>query len=470
MSEIFEPSTPSLGRNPSNLTALKVPPHSVEAEQAVLGGLMIDNSEWDTVADAVLSVDFYRSEHQLIFQTMTQQSEARSPIDVVTLVEALDSLKELENAGGLDYLSELAGNARGTANIHAYTDIIRERAILRRLISVANNIADTGYNTGGKKAAEILNGAEQQVFNIRDERPKDQGPVPINPLLSKAVDRVDELAGLDGSLTWLASGYQDLDEMTSGWQKSDLVIVAGRPSMGKTAFAMNLVENAVLTGEQPVLVFSLEMPSESLIFRLLSSIGRINQTKLRTGQLTEEDWPGFNNAVSKLKDRPLFIDDSASISPMEMRARARRIVREHGQLGMIVVDYLQLMQIKGTNENRVNEISEISRSLKLLAREFECPVIALSQLNRGLEQRPNKRPQMSDLRESGAIEQDADLITFIYRDEVYNEDSPDKGMAEIIIGKHRNGPIGTVRLSFLGQFTRFESHVQPRYDDSYTHG
>lgn len=470
MSEIFEPSTPSLGRNPSNLTALKVPPHSVEAEQAVLGGLMIDNSEWDTVADAVLSVDFYRSEHQLIFQTMTQQSEARSPIDVVTLVEALDSLKELENAGGLDYLSELAGNARGTANIHAYTDIIRERAILRRLISVANNIADTGYNTGGKKAAEILNGAEQQVFNIRDERPKDQGPVPINPLLSKAVDRVDELAGLDGSLTGLASGYQDLDEMTSGWQKSDLVIVAGRPSMGKTAFAMNLVENAVLTGEQPVLVFSLEMPSESLIFRLLSSIGRINQTKLRTGQLTEEDWPGFNNAVAKLKDRPLFIDDSASVSPMEMRARARRIVREHGQLGMIVVDYLQLMQIKGTNENRVNEISEISRSLKLLAREFECPVIALSQLNRGLEQRPNKRPQMSDLRESGAIEQDADLITFIYRDEVYNEDSPDKGMAEIIIGKHRNGPIGTVRLSFLGQFTRFESHVQPRYDDSYTHG
>jgi replicative DNA helicase len=470
MSEIFEPSTPSPGRNPSNLTALKVPPHSVEAEQAVLGGLMIDNTEWDTVSDAVLSADFYRAEHQLIFQTMTQQSEARSPIDVVTLVEALDSLNELENAGGLDYLSELAGNARGTANIHAYTDIIRERAILRRLISVANNIADTGYNTGGKKAAEILNGAEQQVFNIRDERPKDQGPVPINPLLTKAVDRVDELAGLDGSLTGLASGYQDLDEMTSGWQKSDLVIVAGRPSMGKTAFAMNLVENAVLTGEQPVLVFSLEMPSESLIFRLLSSIGRINQTKLRTGQLTEEDWPGFNNAVAKLKDRPLFIDDSASVSPMEMRSRARRIVREHGQLGMIVVDYLQLMQIKGTNENRVNEISEISRSLKLLAREFECPVIALSQLNRGLEQRPNKRPQMSDLRESGAIEQDADLITFIYRDEVYNEDSPDKGMAEIIIGKHRNGPIGTVRLSFLGEFTRFESHVQPRYDDSYTHG
>jgi replicative DNA helicase len=470
MSETFEPSTPSPGRSPSNLTALKVPPHSVEAEQAVLGGLMLDNTEWDNVADVILSEDFYRSEHQIIFQIMSQQSEARSPIDVVTLVEALNSLNELENAGGLDYLSELAGNARGTANIHAYADIIRERAILRRLISVANSIADTGYNTGGKKAAEILDGAEQQVFNIADERPQDQGPVPINPLLTKAVDRIDELAGSDGNLTGLASGYKDLDDMTSGWQKSDLVIVAGRPSMGKTAFAMNLVENAVLADDKPVLVFSLEMPSESLIFRLLSSIGRIDQTKLRTGQLSEEDWPGFNNAVAKLKDRPLFIDDSAGVSPMEMRARARRIVREHGQLGMIVVDYLQLMQIKGTSENRVNEISEISRSLKLLAREFECPVIALSQLNRGLEQRPNKRPVMSDLRESGAIEQDADLIAFIYRDEVYNEDSPDKGIAEVIIGKHRNGPIGTVRLSFLGQFTRFESHVQPRYDDSYTHG
>ncbi|MBS24203.1 MAG: replicative DNA helicase [Gammaproteobacteria bacterium] len=470
MSETSEPSPSIPDRNPSNLTALKVPPHSVEAEQAVLGGLMIDNTEWDNVADVILPEDFYRTEHHLIFKIMTKQSEANSPIDVVTLVEALNSLNELENAGGLDYLSELAGNARGTANIQAYADIIRERAILRRLISVANNIADTGYNTGGKKAAEILDEAEQQVFNIADERPQDQGPVPINPLLTKAVDRIDELAGSDGSLTGLASGYKDLDSMTSGWQKSDLVIVAGRPSMGKTAFAMNLVEHSILNEDKPVLVFSLEMPAESLIFRMLSSIGRIDQTKLRTGQLAEEDWPGFNNAVAKLKDRPLFIDDSAGVSPMEMRSRARRIIRENGQLGMIVVDYLQLMQIKGTNENRVNEISEISRSLKLLAREFECPVIALSQLNRGLEQRPNKRPVMSDLRESGAIEQDADLITFIYRDEVYNEDSPDKGIAEIIIGKHRNGPIGTVRLSFLGQFTRFDSHAQPRYDDSYTRG
>ncbi|HAR89855.1 MAG TPA: replicative DNA helicase [Gammaproteobacteria bacterium] len=471
MSESFEPRSPA---NPAsqqnNLTTLKVPPHSVEAEQAVLGGLMVDNTEWDNIADVLMAEDFYRAEHQLIYQVMMTQSEANSPIDVVTLAESLNSLHELNNAGGLDYLSELSGNARGTANIHAYAEIIRERAILRRLISVANNIADSGYNTGGKKAEEIVDEAEQKVFNISDERPQDSGPVFVNPILAMAVERIDELAGTEGDLTGLPSGYTDLDHMTSGWQKSDLVIVAGRPSMGKTAFAMNLVENAILDQDQPVLVFSLEMPAESLIFRMLSSIGRLDQGKLRTGQLTDDDWPGFNNAVKKLKDRPLYIDDSAGVSPMEMRSRARRIKREHGALGMIVVDYLQLMQIKGSTEGRVNEISEISRSLKLLAREFECPVIALSQLNRGLEQRPNKRPVMSDLRESGAIEQDADVIAFIYRDEVYNEDTPDKGVAEVIIGKQRNGPIGTVRLSFLGQFTRFENFTQARYDDSYTHG
>ena len=467
MSESFEQSSKPQS---NKLTTLKVPPHSVDAEQAVLGGLMLDNSEWDNIADVILPEDFYRSEHQLIFQIMTQQSEARSPIDVVTLVESLNSLNELENAGGLDYLSELSGNAPGTANIQAYADIIRERAILRRLISVANSIADSGYNTGGRKAADILDEAEQRVFNVADERPQGQGPVPINPLLTKAVDRIDELAGSDGGITGLASGYSDLDKMTCGWQKSDLVIVAGRPSMGKTAFAMNLVEHAILNYDEPVLVFSLEMPSQSLVFRMLSSIGKIDQTKLRTGQLSEDDWPGFNDAVSKLKDRPLFIDDSAGLSPMDMRSRARRVVREHGQLGMVVVDYLQLMQIRGTSENRVGEITEISRSLKLLAREFECPVIAVSQLNRGLESRPNKRPVMSDLRESGAIEQDADVIAFIYRDEVYNEDSTDKGKAEINIAKQRNGPIGKITLSFQGKFTRFENYAQPRYDDSYTHG
>ena len=471
MVDFSETKPREVDKNTKNLTSLKVPPHSVEAEQAVLGGLMLENSEWDNVVDILLPEDFYRPEHQLIFQVMIKQSEASRPIDVVTLVESLDSLNELEAAGGLDYLSDLASGSRGTANIKAYSEIIRERAIFRRLISVANRIADNGYNPSGKMASEVLDEAEREVFNISDERPQDSGPVPINPLLEKALDRIDELAGSDGNLTGVGSGYKDLDALTSGWQKSDLVIVAGRPSMGKTAFAMNLVEHAVLNYDKPVLVFSLEMPSESLIFRLLSSIGRIDQTKLRTGKLSEDDWPSFNKAAKALKDRPLFIDDSPSVSPTEMRARARRIAREHeGQLGMVVVDYLQLMQIKGTNENRVTEISAISRSLKQLAREFDCPVIALSQLNRGLEQRPNKRPVMADLRESGAIEQDADVITFIYRDEVYNEDTPDKGVAEVIIGKHRNGPIGIVRLSFLGQFTRFESHAPPRYDDSFTHG
>lgn len=475
MTETFETSgQPNQEKRSSNLTALKVPPHSVEAEQAVLGGLMVDNTVWDDIADVLMPEDFYRLEHQRIFKVMAQHSEVNSPIDVVTLTESLDNLNELESAGGLDYLTELVINVPGTANIAAYADIIRERAILRRLISVAHNIAESGYNPSGKKAEEILDEAEAQVFNVNDEQAKGEGPVHVTPLVTKAVDRVDELSGLDGDLTGLTSGFKDLDKMTSGWQKSDLIIVAGRPSMGKTAFAMNLVENSIMNNDNAVVVFSLEMPAESLIFRMLSSIGKIDQTRLRTGQLTDEDWPGFNAAVKELKDRPLYIDDSGSITPMEMRARLRRIEREFKQegkaLGLVVVDYLQLMQLKGTTENRVGEISEISRSLKLLARDFECPVIAVSQLNRGLEQRPNKRPVMSDLRESGAIEQDADIIAFIYRDEVYNEDSSDKGVAEIIISKQRNGPIGTIRLSFLEKLTRFESHAQPRYDDSYTHG
>ncbi len=475
MTESFEASgQPNQDKKTSNLAALKVPPHSVEAEQAVLGGLMIDNKEWHNVADLLLPEDFYRPEHQLIFNVMMQRGEVNSPIDVVTVTESLDSLNQLESAGGLDYLTELVGNARGTANMATYTDIIRERAILRRLISVAHGIADSGYNPAGKKTDAILDEAEEQVFKVNDERALGAGPVHITPLVTAAVDRIDELAGLDGDLTGLTSGFKDLDKLTLGWQKSDLIIVAGRPSMGKTAFAMNLVENSIMHSDDAVVVFSLEMPAESLIFRMLSSIGKIDQTRLRTGNLTEADWPSFNSAVEKLKDRPLYIDESSGITPMEMRARLRRIEsklkHEKRELGLVVVDYLQLMQLKNTKENRVGEISEISRSLKLLARDFKCPVVALSQLNRGLEQRPNKRPVMSDLRESGAIEQDADVITFIYRDEVYNEDSPDKGVAEIIIGKQRNGPIGTIRLSFLGQFTRFESHAQPRYDDSYTRG
>ncbi len=454
-------------RSLSGLSGVKVPPHSLEAEQAVLGGLMQDDSAWDTVVEQLVAEDFYRVEHRAIYAAMWHQMEASKPVDVVTLVEALDSRGELDTAGGIEYLTDLASHARGTVNMAAYARIVRERATLRTLIRVANEIADNSFNPAGRDAAELLDEAEKKVFQISDSRSSDGGPQTINPLLQSALGRIDELINAKGGITGLSTGFKDLDKKTSGIQKSDLVIVAGRPSMGKTTFAMNLVEHAVLTQDNPVLVFSLEMPAESLIFRMLSSIGKIDQSRLRSGQMQEEDWSKLTAAVNKLKDRPLFIDDSIGLSPTEMRARARRIVREHGPLAMVMVDYLQLMQIKGYGDNRVGEISEISRSLKTLAREFDCPVVTLSQLNRGLEQRPNKRPVMSDLRESGAIEQDADIIAFVYRDEVYNEDSSDKGIAEIIIGKQRNGPIGTVRLSFLGHYLRFDNLALPEYDDSY---
>ena len=469
MSESKESSSPRAagGASSNSVLSLKVPPNSVEAEQAVLGGLMQDNTAWDDVAEVLQSEDFYRHEHQLIFNVMLKQVETSKPIDVVTLVEALDSLNELETAGGPEYLADLVSHARGTANIRAYSQIIRERATLRTLIRVSNEISDNAFNPAGRAAAGVLDLAEQAVFKIADNRAQDGGPQQVNPLLTKAVEKIDELIKSKGGITGLSTGYKDLDKKTSGLQKSDLIIVAGRPSMGKTTFAMNLAEHVGLSQDKPVLIFSLEMPAESLIFRMLSSIGRIDQTRLRSGQLEEEDWPKLTSAIAKLKDRPLLIDDAVGLSPTEMRARARRIAREYGGVGLIVVDYLQLMQIKGFGDNRVGEISEISRSLKTMAREFECPVIALSQLNRGLEQRPNKRPVMSDLRESGAIEQDADIIAFVYRDEVYNEDTQDKGIAEIIIGKQRNGPIGTVKLGFIGHLLRFENLALPDYDDNY---
>ena len=440
-------------------TSLKLPPHSIDAEQSVLGALMLDNSAWHDVAEILINEDFYRKEHRLIYQAMQQQAGESNPIDLVTLAEALDNANNLEGAGGLDYLGELVEHSPSSANIRAYANIIRERAIQRKLIAAANTISEHAFNPDGRDSVELLDLAEKQVFHIADERPRDGGPRPVNPLLDSALERIDLLFNAKGSITGLSTGFKDLDDMTSGLQKSDLVIVAGRPSMGKTSFAMNVVENALLHDSKPILVFSLEMPADSLIIRMLSSLGKIDQTRMRNGQLEEDDWPKLTSAVNKLKDKPLFIDDNPGLSPLEMRSRARRIWREHGHIGMIMVDYLQLMQIKGTAESRTNEISEISRSLKLMAREFDCPVVALSQLNRSLEQRPNKRPVMSDLRESGAIEQDADVIMFVYRDEVYNEDTEQKGVAEIIIGKQRNGPIGTKLLSFMGKFTRFENYM-----------
>jgi replicative DNA helicase len=438
------------------LDKLKIPPHSIEAEQSVIGGLMLSPETWDSISDTLVEGDFYRREHRLIFRTMSSLVEIQSPLDVITLSEALQSRAELDDVGGLSYLGELATNTPSIANIKAYADIIRERSTLRQLIGAATDTAEDCFYPEGREAGELLSDAEQRISNIAEGRPKVGGPQDANSLLKSTIEKIDELFNTDGSLTGLTTGFKDIDEQTSGLQNSDLIIVAARPSMGKTALAMNLVENAIMAQDKPVIVFSMEMPAESLIMRMLSSIGRINQTRIRSGNLTEEDWPKLSAAVSKLKDKPLFIDDTAALSPGEIRSRCKRIQREHGSPAMVMIDYLQLMQVPGKENNRVEEISYISRSLKTLAKEFECPVVALSQLNRGLEQRPNKRPVNSDLRESGAIEQDADVIAFIYRDEVYNEDSPDKGVAEIIIGKQRNGPIGTSRLAFIGEFTRFE--------------
>ncbi|MHA7879115.1 MAG: replicative DNA helicase [Saccharospirillum sp.] len=445
--------------------ATQLPPHSLEAEQSVLGALMIDNSQWDTVAEQLVPDDFYRNEHRQVFRMMVKLSEQSQPLDVITLTEALEKERQLEAVGGMGYLNDLAENTPSIGNLVAYAKIVRERSVLRRLISVANDIASKAYDPGGLDADTLLDDAERLVFQIAEERPSEGGLIHVNPLVDKALDKLDELFNSDGSLTGLSTGFSDLDTMTTGMHAGDLVIVAARPSMGKTTFAMNLVEDAVLNQDKPVLVFSLEMPSEQLITRSIASLGRIDMGRVKSGKLKEDDFPKLTKAVNLLKDRKLFIDDTAGLSPSEMRSRIRRLVREHGDVGMIMVDYLQLMKIKGFTEGRTNEISEISRSLKAIAKEFNCPMVALSQLNRSLEQRPNKRPVNSDLRESGAIEQDADIIMFIYRDEVYNEDSKDKGMAEIIIGKQRNGPIGTCRLAFLGQYSRFENLAPEQYGD-----
>ncbi len=447
--------------------SLRVPPHSIQAEQSVLGGLMLDNQAWDQVADRVAEGDFYRREHQLIFRAIEELADRQRPFDVITLSEELGRHGQLENAGGLAYLGGLAKDTPSAANIRAYADIVRERSVMRQLIHVGNEIADSGFHPEGRDSSELLDAAESKVFEIAEKGAKGKGGFEgIKSLLTKAVDKIETLFAQDQPITGLSTGFADLDKMTSGLQPADLVIVAGRPSMGKTTFAMNVAENVALLSGKPVAVFSMEMPGESLAMRMMSSLGRINQTRVRTGKLEDDEWPRLTSAVSMLAETQFYIDDTPALSPLEVRARARRLMREHGELGLIMLDYLQLMQVPGMGDNRTNEISTISRSLKALAKELNVPVVALSQLNRSLEQRTNKRPIMSDLRESGAIEQDADLVIFIYRDEVYHEDSPDKGVAEIIIGKQRNGPIGSVRLTFLGEYTKFENYAHDVYGDS----
>ena len=440
-------------------TSLKIPPHSIEAEQAILGGLFLDPNAWTKVSERLRDDDFYRKDHQIIFNAVSKLDSEGHPFDLVTVAEWLENNQILDDAGGLGYLSALADNTPGASNVTAYADIVRKRSILRQLIKATNEISDSVFNPMGRSSNEILDFAESTIFQIAEQESRGRKNYnAIKDLLVSTLDRIDELYQKKSHITGIATGYTDFDRQTAGLQNSDLIIVAGRPSMGKTAFAVNLAEHAIIKDKLSVAIFSMEMSGEQLSMRMMSSLGRIDQHKVRTGKLDDEDWPRLTSAVEILKDYKLFIDDTPALTPVELRSRCRRLTREHG-LDMVIVDYLQLMQVHGNKENRATEISEISRSLKAMAKELNIPVIALSQLNRSLEQRPNKRPVMSDLRESGAIEQDADVIVFIYRDEVYDEESPNKGIAEIIIGKQRNGPIGTVKLSFLGRYTRFENYV-----------
>jgi replicative DNA helicase len=445
---------------------LKLPPHHVESEQSVLGGLMIDNEAWDKVADAVTEDDFYRRDHRVIFRAISRLAASNQPFDVVTLSESLDSHGELEEAGGLSYLSTMARNTPSAANIQSYARTVRERSVLRQLIQVGVQISNNGYSPEGRQVTELLDEAERLVFQIAEQGNRGrQSFSDMKQLLNQVVDRIDKLFQKGSAITGVPTGFTDLDDLTAGLQSGDLVIVAGRPSMGKTTFAMNIAEHVAIKEGMPVAIFSMEMPDEQLIMRMLSSLGSINQTRVRTGRLEDDDWPRITSAINMLQGASLFIDDTPALTPAEVRARARRLMREQGQLGLIVLDYLQLMSVGGSTENRATEISEISRNLKALAKELKVPIIALSQLNRAVEQRTDKRPMMADLRESGAIEQDADVIIFIYRDEVYNEDSPDKGKAEIIVAKQRNGPIGTKYLTFLGKYTRFDNFA-PDYQYS----
>jgi len=438
---------------------LKVPPHSIEAEQAVLGALMLDDLAWESIADRLTDEDFYRRDHRLIFGAIRGLADKGQPRDAVTVAEWLEKHDDDEAAGGLAYVGTLAKETASAANVKAYADIVRERSILRSLIHVGTEIAGAGFNPAGRDSRELLEKAEQMVFAIAEQSQKTkEGFSSLSDLAALTLQQIDDLYNSDGSITGVPTGLHKLDELTSGLQKGDLIICAGRPAMGKTTLALNIAERAALQHKLPTAVFSMEMPSSQLVMRMISSLARINQKKVRTGDLSQEDWSRITSTVTIMSDAPMYIDDSAALSPTEIRARARRLKREAGGLGLIVIDYLQLMQVPGKNENRATEISEISRSLKALAKELDVPVVALSQLSRKPEERPNKRPINSDLRESGSIEQDADVIMFIYRDEVYNEDSPDKGIAEIIIGKQRNGPIGTVKATFLGEFTRFENY------------
>lgn len=452
----FTPSAPD-----PQLAALKLPPHSIEAEQSLIGGLLLDNTAWDRIADMVTEGDFYRDDHRRIFGHIRKLVEAGRPADVVTIYESIEKANEVDQTGGLAYLGEIANATPSAANIRRYAEIVHERAVLRKLVTVGDEIAASALNPAGRDVKTLLDVAEQKVFEIAEAGAKTtQGFEAMPDLLGKVVERIEVLYNRDNAsdITGVPTGFHDLDKMTSGLQPGDMIVVAGRPSMGKTAFALNIAEHVGVETRLPVAIFSLEMSGPQIATRFLSSVGRLNQNTLRTGRLTDDDWDKMTNALGKLHEAQIHIDETGAINSTDLRARARRLHRKCGKLGLIVIDYIQLMTSNRENENRATEISEISRSIKALAKELEVPIIALSQLSRKVEERNDKRPLMSDLRESGAIEQDADIIIMMYREEYYKPDTPDKGVAEAIIGKHRNGPTGTVRLTFLGEYTRFENH------------
>ena len=446
-------------------SSLKLPPHSIEAEQSLLGGLMLDKRSWDEVADLVGPADFYRSEHRTIYESMLALIEKDLPPDAITVNDYLDKQGDLDSVGGLGYITKLVQDTPSASNIRAYAEIVREKSILRSLIQVGGDIASSVYSNNDESIDHLVDLAEQKVFDIADGGSREsEGFRPLKDLVAESLVQLDILSNQEGSITGVSTGFTEMDDKTSGLQSGDLIVVAGRPSMGKTALAINIAENASIGNNIPTGIFSLEMPAEQLSFRMIGSIARVNQTRLRNGNLSDEDCPRINSAVSILSNAPIFIDDTPALTPTSLRARARRLKRKH-DLGLIVVDYLQLMQSGTSSENRATEISEITRSLKALARELSVPVIALSQLNRSVDSRTDKRPQMSDLRESGAIEHDADVIFFIYREEVYDSETSKKGIAEILLAKQRNGPIGDFNLTFIGEFTKFENLIADAYGE-----
>jgi replicative DNA helicase len=462
MSETISSFSSDFAESDRQVAHLRIPPHSLEAESSVLGGLLLDNSSWDRIGDLLNESDFYRYEHRLVFSSVSTLVNSNRAADVITVFEQMQSQGKAEEVGGLAYLNSLAQYVPSSANIRRYAEIVRERSILRKLVSVSDEIATTALNTKGRPVPSILDEAEQKIFNIGEEGSRmRQGFQSMGNLVVELLDRVEEMSKNPNDITGVPTGFVDLDRMTSGMQAGDLIVLAARPSMGKTALAINIAENVALKEGLPVAVFSMEMGASQLAIRIVGSIGRIDQGRLRTGKLHDDEWPRLAEAVEKLRTVSLSIDETPGLTPSELRASARRLSRNCGKLGLIVVDYLQLMSGSsgGDGDNRATELGEISRGLKMLAKELQCPVIALSQLNRGVEQRTDKRPMMSDLRESGAIEQDADVIMFIYRDDYYNKDSKDPGVAEIIIGKQRNGPTGTVKLTFLKPITKFESYA-----------